>query len=221
MCSHYQAPHPDRLKQFFAVEQPKNISRSDIWPGYESAFIRSHPHSGEGDEAVPAKEACRGVFGLVPHWSKDLKLSKRTFNARSETASQKPSFRDAWKWGKHCVIPADAIYEPDWRSGKAIPTRITRADGAPMGIAGLWASWKSPQGDEVLSFTMLTINADNHSIMRNFHKPEDEKRMVVILPTGAYEDWLFAEPGASMEFMQQYPADRLVATPQPMIGTSA
>ncbi len=60
------------------------------------------------------------------------------------------------------------------------------------------------------SFTMLTINADDHPFMRNYHKPEDEKRMVVILPKGLYGDWLKASTSDSMEFMRQYPADRMV-----------
>lgn len=82
----------------------------------------------------------------------------------------KPSFREARKRGQHCIIPAQAIYEPDWRSGKAIPARIEREDGKPMGIAGLWLSWKSPQGEWVHSYTMLTITADAHPLKNQFHK---------------------------------------------------
>ena len=133
-----------------------------------------------GDEAVPDREALTGQFGLLPHLAKDDKFGRRTFNARSETAATLPSFRNAWKWGRKCIIPVAALYEPDWRSGKAVPTRITRSDNQLMGIAGLWSSWKGPEG-EVLSFTMLTINADKHLLMMNFHKPTDEKRMVVVL----------------------------------------
>lgn len=53
-----------------------------------------------------------------------------------------------------------------------------------MALAGLWSRWKSPRGEAVLSYTMLTINAEAHTFMRLFHKPTDEKRMVVILPDG-------------------------------------
>ena len=80
-----------------------------------------------------------------------------------------------------------------------------------MGIAGLWEKWHEPGTDRILhSFTMLMINADDHPFMRNYHKPEDEKRMVVILPKGLYGDWLKASTSDSMEFMRQYPADRMV-----------
>lgn len=67
-------------------------------------------------------------------------------------------------------------------------------------------------GGDVHSFTMLTLNADDHSLMRNFHRAEDEKRMVVILPESSYDDWLKAKPQESMDFVRQYPAERLVAT---------
>ena len=62
---------------------------------------------------------------------------------------------------------------------------------------------------------MLTINADEHTLMNQFHKPTDEKRMVVIVPAGAYADWLNAPPARTHEFLRPYPADRLVAIPAP------
>ena len=84
-----------------------------------------------------------------------------------------------------------------------------------MGIAGLWAEWKSPKGI-VFSFTMLTINANDHPLLCQFHKPVDEKRMVVILQPDRYDDWLNATAAQSMELMQQYPAEQLqAASPQP------
>ena len=212
MCAHYEAPDLDSFPVFFKAPAPKGLFRTDIWPGYESIFIRRPREADAGDEAVPDREAVRGIFGLVPHWSKDLKGAKRTYNARSETVAEKPSFRDAWRASQHCIIPAAAIYEPDWRTGKAISTRISHRDGEPLGIAGLWASWCSPDGDTILSFTMLTINADDHDLMKNYHRPTDEKRMVVIVPRGAYDDWLDAAPGASMQYMQPYPAERLIAS---------
>jgi|TARA_R100000458_G_scaffold59880_1_gene72416 putative SOS response-associated peptidase YedK len=153
------------------------------------------------------------VFGLLPFWA-DKKLARSTYNARSETASVKRSFREAWKKAQHCIIPAVAIYEPDWRTGKAIPTRISRADGRLLGIAGLWEERKTAAGDRELSFSMLTVNADDHALMRNFHRPGHEKRMVVVLPQALYQDWLTAPAEISSEFMTQYPADRLVAYPQ-------
>ncbi len=174
MCSHYQAlKEQDKYHRYFGVEPPGDLGKVDLWPGDLGAFIRRHPLTEVGDEAVPPREGLNGMFGLVPHWSLDTKITKHTFNARSETVAAKPSFREAWKRNQHCIIPADAFFEPDWRSGKAIPTKITRTDGEPLGIAGLWSWWKSPKGEVIHSYTMLTINADDHPLMRLFHKTTD------------------------------------------------
>jgi putative SOS response-associated peptidase YedK len=219
MCAHFEGVvDPIRLRQYFnAAVQPEPMAghalspKVDLWPGYTGLFIRTPAEADSGDEAVPELEAVPGVFGLVPNWANDLKLARNTYNARTETVASKPSFRDAWRQARHCIIPADAIYEPDWRSGKATPTRIARVDGHPMGIAGLWDRWKQVDGTVVHSFTMLTINAQTHELMNRFHQPTDEKRMVVILPEAAYAEWLAAPIQESMDFMHAYPAERLVA----------
>ena len=203
MCSHYQGiKERERYLRQFGVEPPTEMGKTDLWPGYLGTFIRRHPLADVGDDAVPPREALPGIFGLVPHWSPDTKITRHTYNARSETAAAKPSFRDAWKRAQHCIIPAEAFYEPDWRSGKAVPTRIALESGEPMGIAGLWSVWKSAKGDEVHSYTMLTVNADEHPLMRLFHKPTDEKRMVVILPPDHYDSWLETTPEHSHAFLR-------------------
>jgi len=211
MCSHYQAiKERERFIRHFGVEPPADMGKLDVWPCYPATFIRRPREADVGDEAVPEREALTGLFGLIPHWATDTNIGRQTYNARSETVAIKPSFRDAWKNAQHCVIPLDAFFEPDWRSGKAVATRIGSTDSAPLGIAGLWSAWKSPKG-LIHSFTMLTVNADGHELMCQFHKPVDEKRMVVILPPDSYDHWLKATPQQSMEFMRQYPADRLHA----------
>ena len=157
MCAHYDPQiDPARLNHFFGVNDLPLGLKSSLWPGYHGPFVRKHEFSEVGDEAVPLREALVGSFGLIPHWAKDTTIARNTYNARSETVHEKPSYRDAWRLARHCIIPAEAIYEPDWRSGRAIPTRITRADGKPMGVAGLWSSWRTPSGDVTQSYTMPT-----------------------------------------------------------------
>ncbi|WP_137887708.1 SOS response-associated peptidase [Pseudomonas sp. 2FE] len=211
MCSRYEAPTPNQLITAFGVA-PEQPVETALWPGYAGPFIRTAQDVDPEGEARSPIEALAGLFGLLPFWAKDTKLARRTFNARTETVAEKPSFRAAWKNAQHCIIPATAIYEPDWRSGKAIPTRISRVDGELMGIAGLWERWVSATGEVVHSYTMLTVNADEHPLMRNYHKATDEKRMVVILPNGVHQDWLRAPAEQSMAFLRQYPAERLQAS---------
>ena len=217
MCAHYESTHDKaRLQQHFGIDLPSELARRDVWPGYLSTFLRRHPHADVGDEAVPPREGLLGSFGLIPSWSKDTKIARHTYNARSETVAGKPSFRDAWHRAQHCIVPIDAFFEPDWRSGKAVPTRIRLASGEPMGAAGLWATWKDEQGQVLHSFTLLTINADAHPLMNQMHKPTDEKRMIVILPPERYDDWLQASAQVSADFLRPIAADQLVAqTPTP------
>lgn len=211
MCSHYDPViEANTLFDYFRVENPLPLDlKPSLWPGYIGPFIRKHEHADVGDEAVPFRELMTGSFGMIPHWAKDTKISRQTYNARSETVHEKPSFRDAWRLARHCIIPATGFFEPDWRSGKAIPTRIARKDGRPIGIAGLWTGWKQPNGEILRSFTMLTVNADDHPFMRNFHKPDDEKRMIVILHEKDYDAWLAAPAEVSRLFLRQYPAELL------------
>jgi putative SOS response-associated peptidase YedK len=220
MCSNYDAvTSPERLRLHFGVELPAGTNlRSEVWPVYEAPFVRRHPNADVGDDAVPPREAMAGLFGMVPHWAGEVSFGRRTYNARSETVAEKPSFRDAWRKGQHCIVPVEAIYEPDWRSGKAVPTRIQRKDGLPIGVAGLWTSKRLENGEELHSFTMLTVNADGHEVFKHFHKPQDERRMVVILHEHQYDEWLNAPSTKSMEFMRQYPAHLLIATPDPERG---
>ena len=191
------------------------MGKYDVWPGYPATFIRKASKGNLHNGTSIQREVLTGLFGLVPHWSTDTLIGRKTYNARTETVASKPSFRDTWRYAQHCIIPADAFFEPDWRSGKAVPSRISTSNNEPLGIAGLWSEWKSPKG-AIFSFTMLTINADEHPLMCQFHKPVDEKRMVVILPPDRYDDWLNAPATRSMELMRQYPAERLQASaPQP------
>lgn len=212
MCSHYEATtDPDSYRRHFGVELPAGAELHDLWPGYAGSFIR-RPRPEDHDGDPPKREAMAGVFGLIPHWAKETTIARRTYNARSETVAEKPSYRDAWRLGRRCIITADAFYEPDWRSGKAVATRISRADGKPMGLAGIWTGWRAPDGSILRSYSMLTINADDHPLMNQFHKPQDEKRMVVILPEDRYHDWLHVPDVHAAGFLQQYPADGMVAS---------
>ncbi|MBV5291258.1 MAG: SOS response-associated peptidase [Curvibacter lanceolatus] len=215
MCAHYQALRdPAAWRKNFDVTLPDG-GREDVWPSYPAAFIRHpQPLQASGPSPDPAQaearaEALIGRFGLVPHWAKDETVGRHTYNARSETVASKPSFRDAWRLGRRCVVPAEAIYEPDWRSGRGVPTRIRRSDGQPLALAGVWTGWRSPTGEVLRSFSLLTVNADHHAFMRQFHKPDEEKRMVVVLPPHALQRWLQAPLAEATAWIQACAADVL------------
>lgn len=91
--------------------------------------------------------------------------------------------------------------------------RVGPHGGEPFALAGLWRAWP----DGAVSFTTPTLNADNHPLMKRFHKPGDEKRGVVLLPRGDWDDWLGCrDPERARTLLRLYPAESLVAEPAPM-----
>ena len=121
-------------------------------------------------------------WGLVPSWAKDPKIGNRMINARSETAAEKPSFRTAFK-RRRCLIPADGYYEWAKQGKKKTPMYIRHAERELFAFAGLWESWKQPDGAWLNTCTILTTKA-NESILPIHH------RMTVIVEPEDYELWL-------------------------------
>ncbi|WP_195843823.1 SOS response-associated peptidase family protein, partial [Pseudomonas syringae] len=84
MCSHYEAPTPHQVADAFGVAL-FDQGRLDLWPAYIGPFLRHPDGRAEDDESPAAMEVMTGSFGLIPPWSKDSKIARRTYNARSET----------------------------------------------------------------------------------------------------------------------------------------
>ena len=91
------------------------------------------------------------------------------------------------------------------------------ASAKPLAIGSIWRAWEEPEGPPSISFTMLTVNADEHPLMKRFHKPGDEKRSVVIVPPTAYENWLNCRgTDEARSFLNLYPADEMAAEAHPL-----
>jgi putative SOS response-associated peptidase YedK len=225
-----------RLASFFPdvfhVEAPDAPVGHELWPRMPGLFIRkaaiavAEPvepvEPAETQEPQPSpplvRELVVGQFGLVPRWVKsasDARLrSPKLVNARSETVTTSNNLREAWLAGQRCIVPMMAFFEDDFRSGKAVPTRISRVDGQPMGVAGLWESWTGAGGDTIVSYTLLTVNANSHALMHRYQQPGSEKRMPAVLNEGGYDAWLnAAHPEKAREFLRAYPANWLTANP--------
>ena len=184
----------------------------------EDAAAATPPPSGKKAAPRVIREWVPAQWGFVPNASKsvsDARLrSIKLLEARNETVSTSQAFRDAWLAGQRCIIPMQAFYEDDLRAGKAISTRIARVDGQPMGAAGVWNSWKDAEtGEEIISYALLTINANSHALMRRYGQPDAEKRMPAILGEGAYDAWLTARQDKAREFMRAYPSNWMLANP--------
>jgi putative SOS response-associated peptidase YedK len=223
MTSHYESlQQADSYRDAFKVEPPAVLGERHLWPRKPGFCIRSVevPADTSADTAavVPrVRELLPAQWGLVPHWVKSASDGKlrapKLVVARSETASTSQNFRDAWLNGQRCIVPVQAFYEDDWRSGKAVATRISRVDGQPMAVAGLWACWTSPEGEPLFSYAMLTVNANSHALMRRYQPAGNDKHMPVILGDGVLDAWLNARVEKAKEFMRPYPAQSLAANP--------
>jgi putative SOS response-associated peptidase YedK len=218
VCAEYEGPQQEMFVERFGLEMP-DYPEPELFPERTGVYVRRPPELSSGDEAVPPLEAQQGRWGLVPRETrvdgleKQLKLA--TYNARSEKVAKSYSFGAAWRGAQHCIIPAAAIYEPDWRSGKAVRTRFTAADHKLLNIAGLWSNWRDEHGVWHGSYTMLTLNAEHHPLFKHYHRPDKEKRMVAFLFEHECDAWLNASADEAMAFVKGYPAELLVATPAP------
>ena len=129
--------------------------------------------------SVEGREAAFMKWGLIPFWAKDPKIGSRMINARAETVAEKPAFRNALK-KRRCLVLADGYYEWQKTPNGKRPFRIIMKSGEPFAMAGLWETWKDPQGKVVPSCTIITTAASNY--LSPIHN-----RMPVILPREAEE----------------------------------
>lgn len=142
-------------------------------------------------------------WGLLPGWVDDPEDFPTLINARSETAAEKPAFREAFAT-RRCLIPATNFYEWTGRTGSRVPHAIGLQDRELFAMAGLWETW-SANGDEVRSATILTTDAND--VVGELHD-----RMPVILAPDEERRWLHADDEDELQaLLDPYPGDRTTA----------
>ena len=211
MCSNFQPikiTSSEWLKKHFDCDLPNSEWREETYPTYAAPFIYL-------EDGKPRCELAQ--FGLVPHWATDKKkFGLKTYNARSETVHEKPSYRNAWKERRFDLAIMESFYEPNWETGKAVRWRIKRSDRSPIAVASIWERIiDKDTGEVIFSFSMLTINADGHPIMKHFHKPDDEKRSIVVLNDSNYIPWLHANQVEAKTMLNLAPNGFLLSEPAP------
>ena len=195
MCTNFTPTKKSQwVKDKLGVELPP-VYPAESYPGFAAPVVAKSHQTG--------RVACGlAKFGLIPSWARDEKIARHTYNARSETAAEKPSYRTAWRQRQYGLVLVDNFYEPSYESGRAVRWKIELTSGDPFGIACLWDRWTDPaSGELIVSFSMLTVNADEHPVMRQFHKPGDEKRTPVIIAPDLYDAWLGADHSNAAEMM--------------------
>jgi putative SOS response-associated peptidase YedK len=173
MCGRYRLSANERyLRDHFALdEDPSWVPRWNIAPTQPIPIVRQDPKE-------PKRTFGLARWGLIPYWAKDASIGFRTINGMSETAAEKPAFRDAMR-RRRCLIPADAFYEWEKIGAKEKqPYSFGMIDDSVFSFAGLWERWRDPTGEFVETCTILTTRpyalvADVHDRMPAILKPED------------------------------------------------
>lgn len=198
MCGRFAISTPTEiLKARFKV-----LHSEALQPNYNAAPTQNLPVILNSEPA--AINLCR--WGLIPGWAKDRSIGNRMINARAETLLQKPSFRGPFKHHR-CLVLADGFYEWKKTSEKKIPYRISMKSDEPFAFAGLWDEWKTPDGEWLRSFTIITT--EPNPLMKSLHH-----RMPVILSRENEAGWLQEiDIAEAQKMLEPYPLDDLEAYP--------
>lgn len=183
MCASYTLDADvDDIVEAFEVDD-KQPDLPELLPGElfprQSAPIVVTRDTPEG----PRRVLGLARFGLVPYWAKELAIGNKLFNARAETLRDKPAFRESFE-RRRCLVPVSGFYE--WQkdaAGKSHRYRFAPAGGGLWALAGLWSSWRSPEGEKVGSFTIITTRPNG--VVAPIHD-----RMPVVLPEAGHAAWL-------------------------------
>jgi putative SOS response-associated peptidase YedK len=190
MCGRYKLTAKEQwLSDYFNLD-PEDVDWVNRWnvaPTQEVATIRQ-------DRKEPKRIFALMRWGLIPYWAKDASIASKTINAVSETAAEKPVFREAMR-RRRCLVPADGFYEWKRIGPKLKQTyNIGLRDDGLFAFAGLWDRWKNPEGKPVETCTILTTEAN--ALLADIHD-----RMPVILSPEDYDD---------ARLMRKYPVSDFV-----------
>jgi len=146
-------------------------------------------------------------WGLIPHWCADPRGGRRPINAKAESISKLPTFREAYA-RRRCILPVDGFFE--WRAIKGArakcPYAIAMKDGSPSGLAGLWENWRNPNtGEWERTFAIITV--PSNSLVEQIHD-----RMPAVLKPTTYARWLGSEPDPC-DLLITYPSEPMTMWP--------
>ena len=190
---------PELLQVIFDVSPaPPMAPRYNIAPTQMVPVVRQ--------DASGSRYLSTVRWGLVPSWAKDIASGSMLINARCETVHEKPSFRQAIR-SRRCLIPGNGFYEWGKTASGKEPYYLSLRDGSPMAFAGIWETWRTPEGDTLESCAILTTNAN--TLMAPIHD-----RMPVILHPAEYTHWLdrtINDPHDFERLYQPFPAELMQA----------
>ncbi|WP_347757106.1 SOS response-associated peptidase [Agrococcus sp. ProA11] len=181
MCGRYVLASPvSDLVALFEIDEASDALPEPNWNIPPTTTVPIVVEPMPRDESPPIRRLEAARWGLVPAWADDLSVGSRAFNARSETAAEKPMFRDAVR-ERRALVPADGWYE--WQKTGDAKTPFYIHGDAPVSFAGLYAWWKQPDGSWLLSTTILTTASVGE--LASIHE-----RMPVVISPELRDAWL-------------------------------
>ena len=179
----------------------------EIYPNYELPLLF---------QSSQGLEWRKVHFGMIPKWADDTSIALKTYNARSETLQQKPTFQNAINKCKFGVIPVSEFYESKYIDNKPQRWGVRRKDGKAFYIAALYEICQ--KGQEIIrSCSMLTMNAIDHPMMKDFHEPGNVKRSVIVIPHEQLETWLNWKSPNISNFIAGFPVEEFECSYVPKI----
>lgn len=209
MCARFtlRTPHSQLLRQFqcqlAASAGSSMVPRFNIAPTQQVAVVR--PHSS-------GRQFTWMTWGLIPSWAKTPQPTGSTINARCETLSEKPAFREAYR-KRRCLVLADGYYEWRKEGRNRLPVHFELASQLPMGLAGIWERWQgtTPDGLPLVVESCTVITTQANGLAAPIHD-----RMPAILHPEEYARWLGEEPASPEELsmlLRPFPDDALTVRP--------
>ncbi len=203
MCGrYYRRSDKQQLAEAFRLGLPTSF---EIIPSYNVAPQTFQPIVCLNPDTLE-RELYQMRWGLVPYWAKDSKIAYSTINAKAETLTTSPAFREPLK-RRRCLVPVDGFYEWETITAKIKqPYAIALTGGSLFALAGLWDTWRDKAtGQKLATFTIITT--DPNPLMEPFHD-----RMPVILTAADYDRWLApADPAhLPIDLLRPFPEDKMV-----------
>jgi putative SOS response-associated peptidase YedK len=197
MCGRFSSTlSAELIRQMFGtIGDVPNLAPSwNLAPSQNALVVRRHAES-----STRRLDALR--WGLIPHFTKDLKAARKPINARAEGVASSSMFRGAFA-SRRCIVPADLFYEWKAVAGGKQPYAIARTDGVPLAFGGLWEGWRSPEGEVVRSFAIITTAANAE--MDGLHD-----RMPLVLEEADWPAWLGETAADAAALLRPAPAGTL------------
>lgn len=220
MCNLYHMSPRDHVERYFRVMLPDDYREVAVGPFNTGLLLRGAATAEESltPGQAPALQAVMGQWGLIAPGSATRRPASRailTNNARAESIAGRPTYREAWRQGRRCLIPAAWYQEPNWETGRNIWWRLRRNDGDPWALAGIWSEWTDPATGEIVpNYTMITINCDGHPLLGRLHKPDprlppdqQDKRSVVPLQPSHWRAWLLGSEAQARSLLSVPPSE--------------